>query len=82
MLFLGSFSIEAADRAKVALAMPADNICGKPINQQKTETYRGELKGKTRYMRRFLEQSARESSYNPSRLDEMTDGAIATREQA
>ncbi|ESY49007.1 MULTISPECIES: HEPN/Toprim-associated domain-containing protein [unclassified Mesorhizobium] len=50
----------------------------------KQDTYQGELEGKTRYMRDFLGQRSRQSSYDYSKieavLDAITDSAIAMRE--
>jgi hypothetical protein len=50
----------------------------------KADTYQGELESKTRYMREFLDQRARTSPYDYSRLeavlDTITHSAIAMRE--
>ncbi len=50
----------------------------------KADVYQGELEGKTRYMRDFLRQTGRKSSYDYSRLeailDTVTDCTVAMRE--
>lgn len=44
----------------------------------KANTYQGELEGKTRYMRNFLGQRVRESSYDYSRLEAVLDAIICS----
>jgi hypothetical protein len=44
---------------------------------QATASYQGELEGKTRYMRTFLNQRQRKSDYDYTRLGQVLDVLIA-----